>query len=182
MNTIALSTIFPIQEIALRLPRAGATLLLGLLAIRFCQWLMGKGLQTAKVTQAMQGILHSTASIVLWAVVIALVFQSLGLTQIAIGLSSALAIVGVGFATGGSKVVSDLLAGVLLARSREFNVGGRVKISEVEGVIRSVDTRKVHLIGDDGTIYIIPNTKFDEQIWQTVPSDKKNHKKEPHAR
>src|SRR5690349_16815782 len=83
-----------------RIPDAVLTLLIGYVALRCLQWMMGLGLRAARVNRAMQQILLSSVSVVLWVGLAALVLQSLGLNQIAIALSSMLAIVGVGLASG----------------------------------------------------------------------------------
>jgi small-conductance mechanosensitive channel len=58
------------------------------------------------------------------------------------------------------------VAGVFLARNRDFKLGQDIKIDQVEGEITSLDSRKVRIIGKNGQIYVIPNTKFDELIWE----------------
>jgi small-conductance mechanosensitive channel len=158
-----------------RLPGVILTLFFGYIGIHILQSLFTIALRTARVTKAMQDILHSTIATLLWIVLIALTFQSLGLNQIAIALSTSVAVIGFGVASGATKLVSDILAGLFLAKNRDFRIGQRIKMTDLEGQIHSLDIRKVRVLGDDGTLYIIPNTKFDEQTWQTVPA-KENKK------
>jgi small-conductance mechanosensitive channel len=171
-NTIALLP-FDIERFVSRLPTVLLTLLIGFLAVRLLQWMFCLVMQTAHVTKALQQILLSTISIVLWIGVIALVFQSLGLNQIALALSGSVAIIGFGIAAGAGKLVSDILAGLFLAKNRDFYIGQHIKMGDLEGQIHSLDSRKVRILGQDGALYIIPNTKFDEQTWQ-IFSDSTN--------
>src|SRR6266542_5261316 len=83
-----------------RLPNVILTLLVGYLAIYILQALFSVGLRTMRVTKAMESIIHSSASVVLWIGLIALLLQSLGLNQIAIAISGSVAIIGLGIATG----------------------------------------------------------------------------------
>jgi small-conductance mechanosensitive channel len=157
-----------------RLPNVILTLVFGYLAIQVLLALFGIALRAARVTKAMEGILHSTVNALLWVGVIALIFQSLGLNQIAIAISGSVALIGVAVATGANKLISDVVAGLFLAKNRDFKVGQRIKMAEAEGQIHSLDLRKVRILGDDGNLYIIPNTKFDEQTWQTLPPKEKH--------
>lgn len=158
-----------------RLPGALLTLFLGWIFITLIQSVFGLVLQAAKVNKALQQILQPTLGAILWVGVVALVCQSLGLNQIAIALSGSIAIVGIGIASGANKLVSDVLAGLFLARNRDFKIGQHLKIGDVEGQIHSLDSRKVRLLASDGSLHVIPNTKFDEQSWQLLPT---KHKKE----
>ncbi len=156
-----------------RLPTAIVTFLAGFLVLQLLQSLFKLVMHTTRVAKAMQEILQSAVSIVLWVGVVALTLQALGLSQIAIALSGSVAIIGLGIATGANKLVSDILAGLFLANNRDFRIGQHIKIAEVEGRIHSLDSRKVRILGDDGTLFIVPNTKFDELTWQIPAKDDK---------
>lgn len=164
--------IFKLELVAHRLPVAILTFLAGAIAVSILQGFFALALKTARVNKPTQEILQPTVGLVLWIGVIALVCQSLGLNQIAIALSGSIAVIGFGIATGANKLVSDILAGLFLARNRDFKIGQVIKIGDAVGQIHSLDSRKVRLLGSDGTLHIIPNTKFDEQPWEIVPSKK----------
>jgi small-conductance mechanosensitive channel len=170
MENFLTPLLVPLEVVVPKLPNTILTLVIGFLAVRFLQWLFGFALRATHATKPMQDILQATVGVVLWIGVIALIFQSLGLNQIAIALSGSVAVIGLGIATGANKLVSDILAGLFLAKSRDFKIGQIIKIAEVEGRIHSLDSRKVRILGDDNMLYIIPNTKFDEQVWHIFPS------------
>lgn len=169
MNIIDILPVDHLRTFADRLPNALFVLALSYIALRLIQALAVVALKTARINRPMQDILISTISTVLWIGLIALVFQSLGLNQIAIALSGSVAIIGIFIATGASKLVSDVLAGLFLARNRDFKIGQKIKMNEVEGQIYSLDSRKVRILGANDTVYVIPNTKFDENIWEIMP-------------
>lgn len=166
-----------IEQLIPKLPGALLTFLIGYLVVRIIQAVVEVGLRTARVNRPLAEIIISILSIVLWAGVAALVFQSLGLTQIALALSGTVAIVALGISSGATKLVSDIVAGVFLAKSRDFKIGQQIKIGDVQGRIYSLDSRKVRIMGDDGTLFILPNTKFDEQMWQIIPEKEEKHGK-----
>lgn len=163
-----------IQTLATRLPNALLVLVIGFLVIQFILMIMRLALEAGRVTRAMREILLSVAATLLWIGVIALVFQSLGLNQIAIALSGSVAIIALGVATGANKLVADIFAGLFLARNRNFKIGQQVKIGDVEGKIHSLDSRKVRILGKSGHLYVIPNAKFDDEIWQVTPEGEGN--------
>lgn len=169
---VASLPVVEVQSVIARIPNAVLTLLFGYVCIRFLQALLRVALKTARVTKAMQQIVMQAVSVILWVGLLALVLQSLGLNQLAIALSGSIAIIGIGIASGANKLVSDVVAGLFLARNRDFKIGERIKLAEAEGQIHSLDARKVRILGDDGTLYIIPNTKFDEQMWHILPDKK----------
>lgn len=173
MNILDIIPIDQVTSFAQRLPNAIFVLALSYLCIRLIQGFVGVTLKTARLTRPMQEILLSTLSTVLWIGLIALVLQSLGLNQIAIALSGSVALIGIFIATGANKLVSDVLAGLFLARNRDFVIGRKIKIVDVEGKIYSLDSRKVRILDDNDTVFVIPNTKFDENVWQIMPESPK---------
>lgn len=165
-----------IESFGPRIPNAILTFLLGYIVVRLLQYLFVLGLRAARVNRAMQQVIEPAIAVILWVGLAALVLQALGLNQIAIALSSSLAIIGVGLAAGGQKLVADVVAGLFLAKNRDFKIGQRIKIGDIEGRIHSLDSRKVRLLGDKEELFLIPNARFDEQIWHIVPNKEENAK------
>lgn len=155
-----------IKEAIIRLPGAVVTFFVSYCFLRIIQAIVAASLRTTKITKPMQGILLSVLTVVLWVGLFSLVFQSVGLNQIAIAISSSLAVIAIGVATGANKVVADISAGIYLARSNDFKIGRHVKVGEVEGQIYSLDSRKVRILKQDGALAIVPNSKFDELVWE----------------
>ena len=155
-----------------KLPDAALTFLIGFMVIRIIQALIRFSLDAAHITKTLQQILQSIIGSVLWLALIALIFQSLGLNQIALGLSGVIAVAGVGIAAGGNKLVTDIFAGLFLAKNRDFKIGQRVKVDQAAGRIHSLDSRKVRILSDEGNLFVIPNGKFDDMIWEIMADDK----------
>lgn len=162
----------PIEYLTPRLPGAFLTLVVGFIFIQFILLLTHTLLRTLRITRSLQDILQSLVAIVLWLGLTALIFQNLGLGRVLLALSGSVAIIGLGIAAGGNKLLADVLAGLSLAKNRNFKIGQRIKIDAVEGQIHSLDVRKVRVLDKNGGLYVIPNTKFDEQIWQILPDKK----------
>ncbi len=177
MDSILNAFAKPIEKILPNLPGAVLTLVVGFIVIQILLVIFALILRTLRTTRALEQILYSSVSVILWAGVIALTLQSLGLSQVATAIAGSFAIIGIGLASGANKLVSDVVAGLFLAKNRHFKIGQKIKIDIAEGQIHSLDTRKVRVLGKDGSLFVIPNSKFDDLIWQVLPDDDKDDKK-----
>ncbi len=153
-----------------RLPTAVAVFLVGYVAVRVIQAAARSALAAARVTKVLQEVIMTVVGILLWIGVAALVFQGLGLNQVAIAISGSVAVIILGVATGANKVVADISAGLSLARNRDFKIGQRIRIADVEGQVSSLDGRRVRILAADGAVHVIPNSKFDENSWCVLPN------------
>lgn len=174
-----LITLIPLDKVLTvinRIPTAILTLVVCYVVVRIIQLVIVLGLRTSRITKTLQAIVIQTISAILWVGATALTLQSLGLNQLAIALSSSIAIIGIGLASGANKLVSDIVAGFFLAKNRDFKIGEQIELPEAKGRIHSLDSRKVRILGDDGTLYVVPNTKFDEHVWKILPDTKKDNR------
>jgi len=84
---------------------------------------------------------------------------------------------GVGIATSG--LIKDLVSGIMLVSDKNFQVGIKVKVAGVEGVIKEIDIRRTRIEDDKGNIYIVPNNVIEPSIWtikrETTSSESLNH-------
>lgn len=148
-----------------KLPALLLTLLVGYIVIRIVKAIIHSLIQVSRANLAMKGILMSVIDIALWVFLIAALMQQIGLTQIAIALSSTVAIAGIAISVGSSAFVQDLVSGVFLAQDPDFNIGDVVKIDEVEGTVERMDARKVRIRDDKGLLHVFPNSNFDKNQW-----------------
>ncbi len=161
----------PIEHFIPKLPGAILTFLVGFVVVQILLMFFSLVLRTLRTTKALEQILEATVAVILWVGLAALVMQSLGLNQVAIALSGSFAIIGIGLASGANKLVADIVAGLFLAKNRNFKIGQRIKIDAIEGKLHSLDARKVRVLGKDGTLFVMPNAKFDDQIWHLLPEE-----------
>lgn len=61
------------------------------------------------------------------------------------------------FGLGFRPLISDLMTGVFFVFEDTLDVGEKVEILEVEGIVEEVNLRTVHLRGMTGELYVIPN-------------------------
>jgi small-conductance mechanosensitive channel len=155
----------PVNQALPKIPQALLAFAVGVIVLHLLQWIFEKTLRLAKAPRSLQQILGSIVQVVLWVILIAAVFQSIGLTQIAFTLSGSVAIIGIALGAGANALVQDIITGLFLARDRDFNVGYRIKIGDVEGTIKQIDIRKVRIEADNGNIYVVPNSNLDKASW-----------------
>lgn len=95
-----------------------------------------------------------------WAVIIlgfAVAMHLVELGGIARGLLTSAGITGIVLGFAFRDIGENLLAGVLLAFSRPFNVGDTVQSDSIKGVVKTLDLRNTHIRSFDGKDIYIPN-------------------------
>lgn len=151
-----------------KLPQLILTVVVGYIVIKIIKAILHGLIKVSKTNAAMKGILMSVIDIALWIFLLAALLQQIGLPQIALALSSVVAIAGLAVATGSSVFIQDLVSGLFLAQDPDFNVGDRVRVDTVEGTVERMDARKIRLRDDKGLLHIFPNSIFDKSAWIVI--------------
>lgn len=97
-------------------------------------------------------------------IVALLILQIFGLSGV---VSTALASVGfVGLVLGlaAQTVASNMVAGIFLLLDNEINVGDRVEVGAIHGVIQDIRLRSTLITLDDGTLALVPNKKLVDEV------------------
>lgn len=63
-----------------------------------------------------------------------------------------------------------------LAKDRDFEIGYKVKIGEITGLVQSIDVRKVRIVDSEGKLHIIPNANIDKSGWKVLEREPKDDK------
>jgi small-conductance mechanosensitive channel len=163
----------PILNLIPKLPGAIITLVFGYLFLRIVQRLIIGGLKVSGVQKTVQQILMSFLNVLLWAILLALIFQSLGLTNVALALSGSVAIVALIIGSGVNAILGDVLSGLFLSRDPDFRVGYLVKTNDTEGIVEKIDLRKVRIRDNNGKIHVFPTSMFDKAPWTVLDENKK---------
>ena len=157
-----------------KLPSAIFSLLLGYLVLLLILYVFTYSLKIFRVPKALTTILRSIINVMLWIVLLSQVLRHLGLSQIAMTLSGSLVLIGFAIANGANALVADILSGLFLAKDPDFEVGFRVKIGDVEGVIETLDFRKTRIRTDEGKLMVLPNSLVDKDNWQIIGKSEKS--------
>jgi len=100
------------------------------------------------------------AKVFQWAIIVlgfAIAMHLVELGGIARGLLTSAGITGIVLGFAFRDIGENLLAGVLLAFSRPFNVGDTVQSDSIQGVVKALDLRNTHIRSFDGKDIYIPN-------------------------
>jgi small-conductance mechanosensitive channel len=151
-----------------KLPSVLVALIVGYVIVRLLQFIARRLFKVFRLNKAMSELMLSLTSVFLWVLFAGEIATVLGLSNIAIAISGGAVAFGFAIANGASAFASDVLAGLSLAKDRDFEVGFRIKCGDVEGVVQKIDIRKVRILGDNGLINILPNSKLDSANGWTV--------------
>lgn len=116
-------------------------------------------------------LLRDLTRFALWVLTIAVILNILGLKEISIALGGSIALLGLGLAKSVADVAGNLIAGIFLILDEDFNVGARVKIDKVEGIIESLNIRKTKVRDAEGNLHIFPNKDVDGEVFVIKPAD-----------
>ena len=100
----------------------------------------------------------------MWGLLLIAVLQILGLSSVALAVTGSFAILLLGFSSGISSTVSDLMAGLQLANDKDFRVGYNKPV----GVIREMDIKKTRILGEDGQLHVVPNSVIEKNEWVVI--------------
>jgi small conductance mechanosensitive channel len=94
-------------------------------------------------------------------IVFVLLLQVLEIAGINLGpLLASAGVAGVAIGLAAQTIVKDMLNGMLLLVEDQFAVGDRVQVAGLSGNVESMTLRRTSIRGDDGTLYIVPNSQI----------------------
>lgn len=163
-----------------RIPAALAVLIVGFIIIKVIGRFGKKAISWTHWPIGLQEIMTTVIRVSLWILLMIAVLQVLGLTSVALAVTGSFAILLLGFSSGISSTVSDLVAGLQIANDKDFKVGYKVKAGDqkTEGIIRELDIKKTRIEDSDGHIHVIPNSVIEKNEW--VVLERHVHSKMPH--
>ncbi|MED5618993.1 mechanosensitive ion channel family protein [Ideonella sp. BN130291] len=132
--------------------------LLYLLAGRFSRWTLGRLLRhtamQAGQREAVTGLVHYVV-LVVGAVVI---LQNAGINLTAFAVVASALGVGVGF--GLQNIISNFISGLIIMLERPIEVGDRIELAGVEGVVHAIGARRTTVVTNDRIAILVPNQRF----------------------
>lgn len=163
-----------VNKILPHIPTAIFVLLIGILLVRILMHLIRFSLSLSKLPKGLADIIASLTHASLWIFLGIAFLQFLGLSNVALAVTGSFAFVVLGISQGGATTVADVIAGLSLARDRDFSVGDLVRAGEkqTEGVIEKMDIRRTRLRDTAGRLHIIPNADIDKNEWTLIAKRK----------
>jgi small-conductance mechanosensitive channel len=162
-----------INTILPRLPNALFDLALGILIIRLTVRLVRFVLKITNVQLGLRGVLTSTLETFMWIFLLIALLSELGFSGVVYFFTGSIAAIGIAMAAGGSTFISDIVAGVFLARDPDFNIGDEVVVGAIgaeptKGIIEDIDVRRTRIRDDEGVLHVFPNTLVERNQWIVV--------------
>ncbi|MDB5821142.1 MAG: potassium efflux system KefA protein / Small-conductance mechanosensitive channel [Rhizobacter sp.] len=135
-----------------------SALVLWMVAGRFSRWTLDRLLGRTHMQEgqrlAIAGLVHY-AVLIFGAVVI---LQNAGIELTAFAIVGSALGVGVGF--GLQNIISNFISGLIVLLERPIEIGDRIEVSGVEGVVKEVGARRTTVVTPDQIAILVPNQKF----------------------
>lgn len=166
----------PVINFIPKIPAVILTLIVGYFIIQILIFVLNRALKLSRLPRALIGVIISLALIIMWVILFAEIARELGMGSLAVTISGSLAVLALALAAGASGLASDIISGIFLARDHDFDIGYKIKIGDVEGIVQQVDIRKIRVVDEDGNTHIFPNTKLDKDGWQVISREVEDNK------
>ena len=114
----------------------------------------------ARVAQVktLAAILRTTLQAALWTLT---AMQGLSILGVNLGpLLASAGVAGIAVGLAAQTIVKDILNGMLILLEDQFNIGDKVRISGMSGVVEAMTLRRTEIRDGDGTLYVIPNSQI----------------------
>ncbi len=167
LNALLNPIIDGINGVVPKVPAALLQTIVGVLLIQVAARLLRIVLALTGVQKSFRQVVSSVTMSVMYVLLFILILQTLGLSGVITFFTGSVLAIGLVMAAGGSTLVSDIFAGLFLARDADFNVGDEITAGEgpTTGVVISLDSRRVRLRDEDGRVHVIPNSIVERKEW-----------------
>lgn len=145
-------TVFTLVKLAI------SAFVLYLVAGRFSRWTLGRVLGRTKMEEGQKLAIIALVHYVVLVVGAMLILQNAGINLTAFAMIGSALGVGVGF--GLQNVISNFISGLIVLLERPIEIGDRIELSGVEGVVREIGARRTTIVTPDRIAILVPNQKF----------------------
>ena len=118
-------------------------------------------------------LVATTLRYIKYFLIILVVLEIIGLGGVATAALTSVGFVGLVLGLAAQTVAANMVAGVFVLLDAEIAINDRVKVGDVEGVIRKIKLRSTLVELDDGTLAVVPNKKLIDE----VVLNRRGHKK-----
>jgi small-conductance mechanosensitive channel len=87
-----------------------------------------------------------------------LILQNAGINLTAFAVVASALGVGIGF--GLQNIISNFISGLIIMLERPIQVGDRIELAGVEGLVHSIGARRTTVVTPDKTVILVPNQRF----------------------
>ena len=132
--------------------------LLWLLAGRFSRWTLERMLARTHMEQGQKLAIISLVHYFVLVIGAVLILQNAGINLTAFAIVGSALGVGVGF--GLQNIISNFISGMIVLLERPIEIGDRIEVSGVEGVVKEIGARRTTVMTPDHVAILVPNQKL----------------------
>ncbi len=108
--------------------------------------------------KTMAGVIRATGLAIIGLIAALQFLDAMGFNLAPLLASAGVAGIAIGLAA--QNIVKDMFNGFLILVEGQFSVGDTVNLAGVKGIVEALTLRKTTVRGDDGTLFIIPNSQI----------------------
>jgi small-conductance mechanosensitive channel len=132
--------------------------LLVLVAGRFSGWVLRRLLAHTHMEPGQRTAISSLVHYTVLIVGAAVILENAGIHLTAFALVASALGVGVGF--GLQNIISNFISGMIIMLERPIEVGDRIELGGVEGVVHEIGVRSTTVVTPDRIAIVVPNQSF----------------------
>jgi small-conductance mechanosensitive channel len=145
-------TLFTVAKLAI------SGLVLWLVAGRFSNWTLRRLLVRTRMQEGQRLAIASLVHYVVLVFGAVVILQNAGIELTAFAIVGSALGVGVGF--GLQNIISNFISGLIVLLERPIEIGDRIEVSGVEGVVKEVGARRTTVVTPDQIAILVPNQSF----------------------
>ena len=145
-------TLFTVAKLAV------SALLLWLVAGRFSNWTLRRLLARTRMQEGQRLAIASLVHYVVLVFGAVVILQNAGIELTAFAIVGSALGVGVGF--GLQNIISNFISGLIVLLERPIEIGDRIEVAGVEGVVREIGARRTTVVTPDDIAILVPNQSF----------------------
>jgi len=145
-------TLFTLLKLAI------SGLVLWFLAGRFSNWTLKRLLGRSNMQEGQRLAIASLVHYVVLVFGAVVILQNAGIELTAFAIVGSALGVGVGF--GLQNIISNFISGLIVLLERPIEIGDRIEVSGVEGVVREIGARRTTVVTPDDIAILVPNQSF----------------------
>jgi small-conductance mechanosensitive channel len=145
-------TLFTLVKLAI------SALVLWFAAGRFSRWTLNRVLGRTHMDKGQRLAIASLVHYVILVFGAVVILQNAGIELTAFAVVGGALGVGVGF--GLQNIISNFISGLIVLLERPIEIGDRIEVSGVEGVVREIGARRTTVVTPDDIAILVPNQNF----------------------
>jgi small conductance mechanosensitive channel len=108
--------------------------------------------------KTLAGVIRATGLAIIGLIAALQFLDAIGFSLAPLLASAGVAGIAIGLAA--QNIVKDMFNGFLILVEGQFSVGDTINVAGVKGTVEALTLRKTTIRGDDGTLYIVPNSQI----------------------